>query len=110
MNIESRRQDDIAIIQISGRMDATQAPPFESVCEKYLNEGSRYIVVDMAGLEYISSMGLRSFLSLAQQTKKKGGAVLLCGMHGLVREVFDMTHVTPLFRLFDTSEAAIRSL
>jgi anti-anti-sigma factor len=110
MQLESRQQGDIAIVQLSGRMDAERAPLFESACVSALREGSRHIVVEMSGLEYISSMGLRSFLSVAKQAKVKQGAVLLCGMQGLVQEVFDMTHVTPLFRLFDTSEAAIRSI
>ncbi len=110
LKIESSKQGNAALVQTAGRMDAESAPQFETACEQYLREGSTHIVVDLAQLQYVSSMGLRSFLVIAKQAKAKGGGVLLCGMKGFVKEVFDMTNVTPLFTLFDSTEAAIRSL
>jgi anti-anti-sigma factor len=110
MNVQSSKQGNIPVVQLAGRMDAESAPEFETACEGFLNEGSSHIVVELAGLTYVSSMGLRSFLVIAKKTKAKGGAVLLCGMHGFVKEVFDMTHVTSLFQLFDSTEAALRSI
>jgi anti-anti-sigma factor len=77
---------------------------------RHLHEGRRHFVVEMADLEYIGSMGIRCFLFVAKKAGEKQGAVLLCGMQGLVQEVFDTTHVTQMFRLFDTSEAALRTL
>jgi anti-anti-sigma factor len=110
MNVQSSKQGNVAVVQVTGRMDAESAPAFETACEQYLQEGSSHIVVEMAGLTYVSSMGLRSFLVIAKKAKAKSGAVLLCGMHGFVKEVFDMTHVTSLFKLFDSTEAALRSI
>jgi anti-anti-sigma factor len=57
-----------------------------------------------------SSMGLRSFLTVAKTLQSKGGTLMLCGMTGMVKEVFDMTHLTPLFPLFESPEAALRTL
>lgn len=110
MKIESSRQGNVAVVTLNGRMDAETAPQFEAACEGHLKEGATHLVIGMADLQYVSSMGLRSFLVLAKQTKAKGGGVLLCGMRGFVKEVFDMTHVTQLFPLFETTEAALQSL
>jgi anti-anti-sigma factor len=110
MTIESSRQGKVAVVTLGGRMDAESAPLFETACEEFLKDGVTHLVVGMAGLQYVSSMGLRSFLIYAKQTKAKGGAVILCGMKGFVKEVFDMTHVTQLFPLFDTTEAAVQSI
>jgi anti-anti-sigma regulatory factor len=86
MTIESSRRCKVAAVTLGGRMDAESAP------------------------QLVSSMGLRSFLVFAKQTRVKGGAVILCGMKGFVREVFHMTHVTQLFPLFNTTEAAVQSI
>ena len=103
-------QDKVAVVQISGRMDAASSPEFEAACEQALAGGATHLVVDLTDLQYVSSMGLRSFLMVAKQSKAKGGSVLLCGMKGFVKEVFDMTHVTSIFQLFDTTADALRSL
>jgi anti-anti-sigma factor len=109
MKIETSRQGNIGIVTLSGRMDGESAPQFEKICEDFLKDGVTRLVVGLGDLQYVSSMGLRSFLILAKQTQSKGGSMALCGMKGFVKEVFDMTHVTQLFPLFDTVDAAIPS-
>jgi anti-anti-sigma factor len=110
MTVDCSRQGKIAVVTIAGRMDAESAAQFEAPCEELLKDGVTHFVVGMSELQYVSSMGLRSFLVLAKQTKGKGGSVLLCGMKGFVKEVFDMTHVTQLFPLFDSTDAALQSI
>jgi anti-anti-sigma factor len=110
MKIESVRKGTAAVVVLSGRLDAESAPQFDTVCEEHLKDGVTHFVIGMADLSYVSSMGLRSFLVIAKQTKSRGGGVSLCGMKGFVKEVFDLTNVTPLFRLFDTTEAAATSI
>jgi len=106
MQIESTQHGNAAVVQLSGRLDAESAPAFESACEKQLSEGRTHLILDMSGLQYVSSMGLRSFLAIAKQAKSKKGAVLLCGMKGFVKEVFDLANLTSQFPVFDTSSAA----
>lgn len=110
MKIESRREGKAAIVTVSGRMDAESAPAFDAAGEELLKDGATHVVVEMADLQYVSSMGLRSFLLLARQTKAKGGSVHLCGMKGFVKEVFDMTNVTQLFPLHESVDSAVQSL
>ena len=110
MRVDCSRQGTVAVVTLAGRMDAKSAPEFDSACEALLKDGVTHLVVGMSELQYVSSLGLRSILVLAKQTKAKGGGVLLCGMRGFVKEVFDMTNVTPLFALFDSTEAAVASI
>lgn len=83
---------------------------FEQACQDSLEGGRQQLLVDLAELQYVSSMGLRSFLRVAKAVQKKDGVLLLCGMKGLVKEVFDMTHITSLFRTFDSVSNALASL
>jgi anti-sigma B factor antagonist len=110
MNIASTKHGNAAVVQLSGRLDAESAPAFESECARQFRDGATHIVVDMTELQYVSSMGIRSFLTIAKQAKGKKGAVLLCGLKGFAKEVFDLTNLTAQFQVFDSSEAALASV
>ena len=109
-HLESSKNGKAAVLLLSGSLDAVSVQHLESACEQHLSDGMRYFVLDMTSLEYVSSMGIRSFIVIGRKAKAQGGAVLLCGMKGFVKDVLDMTHVTSLFPLFDSTEAAIASL
>ena len=49
------------------------------------------MVIDLGELSYVSSMGLRSFLSIAKALQDKGGALRICRLTGLVKQVFEIT-------------------
>jgi anti-anti-sigma factor len=110
MTIETSRHGKAALVTVSGRLDATTAAQFEQACRDSLTEGVTHLVVDLTDLEYTNSLGLRTFVALGKRLQGAGGALVLCGMKGLVKEVFDMTHLTPIFRTFDTADAALASL
>ena len=88
-------------------MDADNSPLFEGQCEACIAEGLRNLVVDLGDLRYVSSMGLRSFVTIGQKLKEKGGELRICRMNGLVRQVFEITRLSQLFPLFDTVESAV---
>jgi anti-anti-sigma factor len=91
-------------------MDAENANVFETACTNGMQTGVAYLVVDVSDLQYVSSMGLRSFLSGAQTLQKRGGAMMLCGLHGLPKQVFEMTRLIGLFPLHDTTESALATI
>ena len=94
-------------MKLAGRMDAQSATAFEESCMSWISQGVYELILDMAGLQYISSLGLRSFVVIGQQTKQNGGTLRLCGMTGLVKQVFEITRVASLFPMHDTVESAL---
>ena len=110
LTVESTIQGKAAVVHLSGRVDEKGAPEFESACAKHLSNGMTHVVLDLSELQYVSSMGIRSFIRLKKLAEEQGGALLLCGLKGFVKEVFDVTHVTELFPLFDSTDAALASI
>ena len=110
MEIESTPLGGKAIVKLSGRMDAQSATAFEQACETWLEQGAGELIVDLSGLRYISSMGLRSFIVIGQKCTGKGGSLRLCGLTGLVRQVFEITHIGTLFPNYDSVEAALAAV
>jgi anti-anti-sigma factor len=110
MTIECTKEETATVVKVAGRMDAESAPQFEQACEECIRDGAKNLAVDVAELKYVSSMGLRSFLMIAKALQSRGGKMMLCGLRGVVKEVFDMTHLTALFPVFDSTAAAIASI
>jgi anti-sigma B factor antagonist len=110
MTVESSKLENAVLIKVSGRLDAENTGRFEQACTSGLETGTSHLIVDVSELEYVSSMGLRSFLSAAQALQKKGGAMMLCGLHGLPKQVFEMTRLIGLFPLHDSTEKAVAAI
>ena len=89
MNIELKRNAEETIIEITGRLDTTTAP----VLDKTINEdiqGTKDLILDLKGLAYISSAGLRVLLG-AQKKMQKIGSMKVVNVCEEVMEVFEMT-------------------
>jgi anti-anti-sigma factor len=88
-------------------MDAENTAPFEQECKACIAEGQSNLVVDLGELTYVSSMGLRSFISVAKTLQDKGGALRICRLTGLVRQVFEITGLLRTFSVYESVEAAL---
>lgn len=107
LNIESALVSDYVVLAISGRMDAENAVQLEEKCAACVAEGHTKVVADLAGLTYVSSMGLRSFLSVAKTLQSKGGALRLCCLKGLVKQVFEITGLKQALSVYESLDSAV---
>ena len=89
MTIEIKRKADETIIKLVGRLDTTTAPALDKTINDDI-EGTKNLVIDLAGLEYISSAGLRVLLS-AQKKQQRVGSMKLLNVCESVMEVFEIT-------------------
>jgi anti-sigma B factor antagonist len=102
--------DEVEVVKVEGRIDANSAPGMEALINAPLERGVKKIVVDLSGVEYMSSAGLRVLLASLKKTRAMGGEMRLAGMQPFVKEVFDMTGFSRLFTVSPTAEEAVKSL
>ena len=107
LSIDRTQVSDHVVLIVTGRMDAESAPEFEEKCQECMAEGHTTLVADLGGLAYVSSMGLRSFLSVAKTLQSKGGVLRLCCMKGLVKQVFEITGLMQAFSVYESVESAV---
>jgi anti-anti-sigma factor len=107
VNIERKQVAEQVVLVVSGRMDAENAPQFEQQCRTSMAEGHNGLIVDLADLKYVSSMGLRSFVAIGKACQEKGGALRLCRLNGLVRQVFEITGLLGSFPVYESVDAAL---
>jgi anti-sigma B factor antagonist len=89
MRIEKNQEGEKLNLAVIGRLDTTTAPELEQELKESL-EGVKELILDLAGLEYISSAGLRVLLA-AQRRMNKQGSMKLVNVNELVMEVFEVT-------------------
>lgn len=89
MTINKVPEGEKLTVSIIGRLDTTTAPNLEAEFKSSL-DGVKELVIDMGGLEYISSAGLRVLLS-AQKVMNKQGNMTLINVGDVVMEVFEVT-------------------
>ena len=89
MTIEIKKNDQETIIEIAGRLDTITAPALDKTINEDIGD-TKNLVLDVKGMEYISSAGLRVLLA-AQKKMQKIGSMKVTGACEEVMEVFEMT-------------------
>jgi anti-anti-sigma factor len=110
MEIGEERRSGVLVIVPRGRLDSSASAQLEKALLAPVAAGEKRLVIDMAGVEYISSAGLRAFLLLARKTKETSGQLVLAGMSPGVKQVFDLAGFTALFSVEPSAEAALARL
>ena len=89
MTIEIKKTEEETIIEIVGRLDTITAPALDKTINEDIGDAQN-LVLDVKGMEYISSAGLRVLLA-AQKKMQKIGSMKVTGVCEEVMEVFEMT-------------------
>lgn len=93
-------QDQPQVFALTGRLDAVTAPDWEAKLLQ-LAESSGGVQLDLSGLEYISSAGLRLILMLAKRLQAQGHSLSVSGMNDNVRHVFEMSGFLQIIQSVD---------
>jgi len=96
------------MITVKGRVDSATTPQLAQALDT-ANEGGKYkLVVNMEGLEYMSSAGFRALLAAQRNCKKYNrGEVVLASVPARIREALELAGFTELFKTFDDPLAAV---
>ena len=89
MTIDIKKSAEETIIEIVGRLDTITAPALDKTIHQDIGDATN-LVLDVKGMEYISSAGLRVLLS-AQKKMQKIGSMKVINVCSEVMEVFEMT-------------------
>lgn len=115
MEISHRRLNRVDVLTINGRLTAAEAPQVQERINQLFNEGRYRILLDFAGLDYISSPGLRVLIEGRKRAREwkltdfDRGDVRIVNLPPRIREVFDLTGFTSLFHIYDDLVEAVGS-
>jgi anti-anti-sigma factor len=107
IEIKQEQQGNTRILVLSGRLDTETSADVELSLQDLLAAGDRNFLIDMTGIGYVSSAGLRVLLATVKQLEGGKGSLRLCGLNPSVRQVFDVAGFSKLFALFPDRAAAL---
>lgn len=97
MEVTIQEQDDKVVAILAGRLNTASASQTEKALSPLYDVDGKDIIIDCTDMSYISSIGLRIFLSILKNTEQKGRRVYLKGLNDEVRNVFNITGFSNLF-------------
>jgi anti-anti-sigma factor len=106
MDIVITQDSDISVIALRGRLDAVSAPELEGRLGQWFEQTGIKLIFDLERLDYISSAGLRVFLTTAKKMKARNGKFCMAGLSKNVKEVFTVSGFITLIPAFETLGAA----
>ncbi len=110
MEFQSRKEGGAVVVALGGRLDAVTAPEYERQVHELVDAGESRIVIDLAELSYISSVGLRGLLLTSRLLKEKSGQLRFANVTGNVRSVFNMSGFATMFPIDESVAAALAAL
>jgi len=113
MELAAKRFADTVALFPSGRIDHATADCFKAALAPHLAAvaaGRDRAVIDLAGVEYISSVGLRVLLLASKQAKAQGGALVVADLQPVVREIFEISRFNLVLEIFPTLREALAKL
>jgi anti-anti-sigma factor len=109
MEIAVTQESTVAVFSITGRLDALSAPDVEKKLNRWLEQNETRLVIDLEGLDYISSAGLRILLSAAKKMKTREGVLFLARLQAGVKQVFDISGFASIIPIYETVGAALEA-
>ncbi|MFY0599411.1 MAG: STAS domain-containing protein [Cyclobacteriaceae bacterium] len=100
------KEESYHLISVTGDVDASSSIELDNAL-KEASENATKILVDLNGLEYISSAGLGVFISYLEELKSKNIKLVLYGMKAAVLEVFQILGLQNLILIVSTKEEGI---
>jgi anti-anti-sigma factor len=110
VEITHSRAGDIPVLHLTGRLDFTTSPILENQLNLLFKLKIKYLVFDCRALIYVSSAGLRLFISTLRHLQKQGGSVAVAELSQPVRELFRLAGLDGIFLIQDSVEEAITIL
>ncbi len=94
------READWTVFAITGRLDRMTAPQTGEKAEAVLASCSKF-AVDVKGLSYLSSAGIRILLRLAKKARAEQKKFAVCGAEGFVKEVIEDSNMNAIVKIYE---------
>lgn len=110
MELQSARESNVLIVDVAGRIDGVNAGDFESSLRETINEDDKAVVLNLEGLSYISSAGLRSILITAKNLGRRQSKFALCQVPSNIMEIIKIAGFNKIITVHDSRDEATSAL
>jgi anti-sigma B factor antagonist len=110
MKISDSKKDNIVIISLAGKvMGGPDAEKFHAKVHELIESGAKKIVIDLAKVEWMSSVGLGMLISALTALKNNNGELRLANVTDNIESLLTITRLVTIFDVFDSLDEALKS-
>ncbi|MDE2836013.1 MAG: STAS domain-containing protein [Chloroflexota bacterium] len=110
MEVTTAREGAHLIVGVDGRVDGVSAPEFQAAIEGAIQPSDQAVIVDMGGVQFIASAGLRVLLVVGRLLQKQNAKLVACSLSERLREVFTISGFSSIVPLYDSRADALQAL
>ena len=113
MTLASRRYAGAVVLRVEGRLDQDTCDTFRADLMHEVDGAAREggtVVLDLSGLEYVSSAGLRCFMLASREAKAMQARIYVAQLQPMVDEIFGISHFNLVFQVFPTVRDALAAV
>ena len=109
MEFLSKKAGTVTVVALAGSIDATTAGEVSAGISELVDKGEVTLVMDLSGVDYTSSAGLRVLLGGAKETRGAGGDLRLASVQAAVLKVLTLSGFTTILKVFEDTASAVAS-
>ncbi len=99
----------VSVFRCAGEIDTDTHDFLRHELDRIMKTGAKKLVLDMSGVEYVSSAGWSDFVSHGNTLKAAGGDLRLAAMQIQINDMFEIVGFNDLLNAYPTVEEAVRS-
>src|SRR4051794_5103232 len=103
---QSTSDTGILTLTVSGRIDADTTAAVGETVDRCIDAGNHKIVLDLSGVDYVTSVGLRALILGAKRLAPLGGRMVLCAPQERVLKLLELAGFTSIFKIASTRDQA----
>lgn len=109
MDIETESFKRVDLITVVGRVDGSNANELEATFKGLADDGRYRLVIDLSGIDYMASAGLRALVSSLRESKKHHGDLRIANPSERMEEVLNLAGLNTIFSVYEDSVSAVGS-
>jgi len=96
-----KKKDYVYTVELNGSIDGHTYQQLEDEIGEIIDDKTKAIVLDMGGVTYISSIGIRVIITTKKKLEAKNASFSMVNLQPQIKKVFDVMKILPMFDIFD---------
>jgi len=106
LSLETDNTQSISVMKVMGQVDSETAPELDRALTQLLSDGRNRIILNLQGVEFLSSAGLRAMVKALKGAQGAGGDVRLASVSEPIETILRTVGMMQMFKMFSNSEEA----
>lgn len=106
LSIETDNTQSVSVMKVKGRVDSETAPELDKALTKLLEDHKNKIILNVQGVDFLSSAGLRAMVKALKGAQSSGGDVRLAAVSEPIEVILRTVGMMQMFKMYSTSEEA----